>query len=443
MRWPWTPRVEQRSLDIPFMGGNFGTGGPAPWENVSAERAKHCVPVFAAVRFLATNIGAMAPGLGLYKLDGDIAVRQPTPALFANPSIHGTLVDWLERAVVSMCFQGDCIGLKTQYDRTGIYPTMIEWLNPINVDVLDRAIQGPGSYLDPRWYWWGRPMDPKNLLHVPWMPQPWRVRGMSPISAFAAAVNIHLNAQRFGDQWFEQGGVPPGRFKNLTQKVLPEDAYQIAEGYVRRLRSRQPLVYGMDWEYEPISIKPNEAQFLETMQAKATDIAVIYGVPPEKIGGKTADSLTYATVEQNSLDTLTYTFRPWLTKFEYAFSPCFPRGYFVQFNTDEFIKVDAKARAEIDALSLGTVQFGWNSRDEVRAARNLPPDPNFVPPQTQATTTGAAPATPAAPAAGKAGGPPSGASSANSQAPAYLRDRVATNGHSANGKTPAAATKGH
>lgn len=445
MRWPWQSREpEQRSL--PFMSANaggWGAGGPAPWEHMSVERAQHCIPVFAAVRFLADNIAAMAPGLGLYKLSqGEIAERQPTPSLFANPSIHGTLFDWLHRLVVSMGFQGDGIGLVTQRDRAN-FPTMIEWLNPINVVTMDRAIEGPGSYVDPRWYWWGRPMDPRNLLHIPWMVQPWRVRGMSPIAAFAASVNIHLSAQEYANQWFNQGGVPPGRFRNLTQKILPEDAYQIAEGYVRRLRSRQPLVYGMDWEYEPIAIKPNEAQFLETLQAKATDVAVIYGVPAEKIGGKTGDSLTYNTVEQNSIDCLTYTFRPWLTRYEYALSTCFPRGYFVRFSTDEFLRVDAKTRAEIDALSLGTVQYGWLGRDEVRASRNLPPDPHFVPPQAPAAHQGS-PAAPDAPDAPKpvagASGPTPGASSAAAPpAGGYLRDRAATNGHSTNGKTPALA----
>ncbi len=154
--------------------------------------------------------------------------------------------------------------------------------------------------------------------------------------------------------------------------------------------------------------------------------------------------MTYATVEQNSLDCLTYTFRPWLVRFEYAFSTCFPRGQFVQFNTDEFLRIDAKTRAEIDALSLGTVQTGWKGRDEVRTSYNLPPQPNWQPPVPPGAAPGARPAAPArepgpkgavsgssSAAATPPGGPAKQATSAAAAAPISrtLRERWATNGH--------------
>jgi HK97 family phage portal protein len=355
------------------------------------------VAVWGAVRFLADNISSMAPGLGLYKSGKNgIAEKQPTPALFANPSIHGELTTWLHRLMLSLCLEGNGIGLITARDRFG-FPVAIEWLNPINVVTLDRAIEGPGSYVDPRWYWWGRPMDPADLLHIPWFVLPWRVRGLSPVGAFATTAQVGLGAQSYAAQWYEQGGVPPGTFRNTTQKVLPEDAAEIGNRIARRLHTRQPLIYGSDWEYTPITIAPHEARFIETTQLTATQIAVIYGVPPDKIGGTTGDSLTYATVEQNSLDCLTYTFRPWLTRIEYALSTCFPRGYFVRFDTSEFLRVDAKTRAEIDALSLGTTQFGWKDRNEVRGSYNLAPSatPPVTPPPAapQSSTGGGAAAT--------------------------------------------------
>jgi HK97 family phage portal protein len=389
--WPFNRKSveEQRSIDslpwMPMGGPEWAQGGPTPWQGLTAEGALRLVPVWGAIKFLADNISAMAPGLGLYKLKPGtkIAERQPTPSLFQNPSIHGTLVDWLSKLVISNCTDGNGIGLITQRDRFG-FPTMIEWLNPINVVTLDRAIEGPGSYVDPRWYWWGRPMDPADLLHIPWFCLPWRVRGLSPLAAYATIAQVGLDAQGYAAQWFEQGGVPPGTFRNTTQKVLPEDAVEIGNRMARRMHNRQPLVYGMDWEYTPITISPHEARFIETTQMTATQIAVVYGVPPHKIGGMTGDSMTYSSVEQENMDSLTYTFRPWLTKYEFAFSTCFPRGYFVRFDTNEFIRVDAKTRAEIDALSLGTVQLGWKDQNEVRASYNLAPRAAPVPPSPPA-----------------------------------------------------------
>jgi len=402
--WPFKSRnVERRSISnvpwMPMAGQSWGAGWPAPWDNASLtpEASLRLVPVFGAVRFLADNIASMASGLGVYKLGADnIAQRLPTPPLFANPSINGTLYTWLHRLVISLSLDGNGIGLITDRDYYG-YPTAIEWLNPVNVVTLDRAIEGPGSYTDPRWYWWGRPLDPADLLHIPWFVLPWRVRGLSPISAFAMTARTGLAAQAYAEEWFNNGGVPPGTFRNTTQKVLPDDADEIASRYTKRLRTRQPLIYGMDWEYTPIAISPNEARFIETSQLTATHIAIIYGVPPTKIGGVSGDTFTYKNAEQESIDTLTFSFRPWLERLEFALSTCFPRGTFVRFDTSEFLRVDAMTRAQIDALSLGTQQTGWKSRDEVRAAYNLPPAPEPEPaapppPGQQQPTPGTAPA---------------------------------------------------
>ena len=52
----------------------------------------------------------------------------------------------------------------------------------------------------------------------------------------------------------------------------------------------------------PIAINPQEAQFIETMKLTATNVAAIYGVPPDRVGGEKSSSLTYSTVEQDSID---------------------------------------------------------------------------------------------------------------------------------------------
>ena len=51
-------------------------------------------------------------------------------------------------------------------------------------------------------------------------------------------------------------------------------------------------MYGRDWEYTPIRVPPNEAQFIESQQLTATQIAAVYGVA-RKVGGIHGDSQTY------------------------------------------------------------------------------------------------------------------------------------------------------
>lgn len=385
--WPFSRKggEEQRALQAWPWDTGGPSGGPAE-RSLSPERALSLVPVFGAARLLADSIASLPPVL--YTTVNGRSVRRPVPSLFVQPSVHGTLFDWLHRAVVSMALQGDAIGLVTARDYYG-FPTMVEWLNPQNVATEDGNLSGPGSYMNPLWWWNGRRVDPGDLVHIPWFSMPYRVRGLSPIGAFRTTANVGLGAEEYAAQWFNNGGVPPGTFRNTKQIVTKEDADVITTRLTNRLQTRRPLVYGSDWEYSPIAIKPNEAQFIETARLTATQIAVIYGIPPEKIGGTTGNTLTYTTVEQNSIDFVTFSLRPWLVRIESALSNLFPRGTFVKFDTNELLRTDAKTRAEIDAITLGGQKPAYRTVDEVRADHDLPPmpkpDPMPIPPPLPAT----------------------------------------------------------
>ncbi len=275
--------------------------------------------------------------------------------------------------MVSQALQGDAIGLITRRDFYG-FPTMCEWLNPEQVATQDGKLEGPGSFVNPIWWWWGRPLNPQNLLHIPWFTMPWRVRGLSPIGAYQLTTNVGIGAHEYAANWYANGGVPPGTFQNSEKTFTDDDATQITARLVARLQARKPLVYGKDWTYNPIAIKPSEALFVETARLTATEIATIYGIPPEMIGGSKGESLTYATVEQNTLQYLTFTIRPWLVKWEHALSNCFPRGYYVRFETAEMLRLDAKTQAEVDQITLGSnTQPAVRQVDEVRADHDWGP----------------------------------------------------------------------
>ncbi len=318
--------------------------------HVTVSRALSLVPVFAAVRLLSDAISSM-PLLLLKRDERGIAQRQPTPSLFKNPSVHGTTVDWIHRAVVSMALQGDAIGLITQRDFYN-YPTMIEWLNPENVATHDGKLEGPGSYINPMWWWWGRPIDPTNLLHIPWFTMPWRVRGLSPIGAYQLTINRGIGAAEYGTNWYANGGVPPGHFRNTAKIIEEKDATALTSRFMARLQSRKPLVTGSDWEYTPIAIKPHEALFVETA----------------------------------TIDLLTFCLHPWMVKFEAALSNCFPGPYYVRLDPTDMLRVDAETQANIDQTSLGFQAPAWMEVDEVRANRDLPPMKNPPKPAGQEQT---------------------------------------------------------
>lgn len=385
---------EQRA----FTGWPWDTGGPPPYIAVGVERALSLVPVFGAARVLADNIASLTPALYTVSPDG-VWNKQPTPSLFVNPSVNGTVFDWKQRAANSMSLWGDAIGYVTQRNFYG-FPTMVEWLNPDQVSCMDGSAgtaaynsnssgsftsdsSGPGSYMDPIWYWRGRRIDKQDIVHIPWFTLPYKVRGLSPIGAYQTIANVGLGAQDYASAWFLNGGVPPATLKNTAQKVSHEDSDVITARITNRLQQRKPLVFGCDWEFTPIGIKPNDAMFVETAKLTANHIATIYGLPPEMIGGETGGSLTYNNVSANATNFLTFSLRPWLVRLELALSNLFPRGTYVKFVTDELLRMDQLTKAQVDTMALGYYPPASKTINEVRRSNDQPPLPGcdeLVPP---------------------------------------------------------------
>jgi HK97 family phage portal protein len=310
--------------------------------------------------------------LQTYRRSGDRRERASDPSLLRQPSAQGGLHDWLFRAMTSLVYRGNAVGMITARDAYE-YPTSIEWLNPDEVSVDDSQPFGPGSFVDPIWFWRGRRMAASDLVHIPWFTMPGRVWGLSPIGAYASTVATGLSAKDFSRQWFDNGGVPPGTFRNTSQTVDQDQADGIKRRLVRAIRTREPIVYGSDWEYTPITVASNEAKFVETMRLGASEIAAIYGIPPEMIGGETGASMTYANVEQQSINFVQFTLLPWLKKLEDALSALLPRPLYLKFNVDALIRPDATTRY---ANYRTARDIGLMSIDEIRALEDMPPIPD-------------------------------------------------------------------
>ncbi|MGW3152767.1 phage portal protein [Streptomyces sp. NPDC001089] len=348
----------------------WNQGGPVGGSSMSTELALRLAPVYAAGRILCSNLAA-AP-LRQYRQTGAAMQQLPLSSLFVQPSVQGVTHDWIWRCVASMAYRGNAIGYITSTDFYE-YPTGVEWLNPDWVTVEDRLPSGPGSFTDPIWRVLGEVVPAENLVHIPWFTLPGRVWGLSPIGAFATTVRTGLAAQDYTEQWFQSGGVPPGTFKNTSQTVNQNDAAAIKARLVEAIRSRQPVVYGKDWDYNAITIPAHEAKFVETMRLTATQIAVIFGVPPEMVGGETGGSMSYSSPEQREIELVQFSLLPWMTKLEAHFSSLLPRGQVVKFDADSLIRVDALTRWGIYERAR---LIGGMNIDEIRQREDLAPLPD-------------------------------------------------------------------
>jgi HK97 family phage portal protein len=333
---------------------------------VSPAKALTLGPVYAAVRLLADSIATLP--MDSFRKAGDERVPSSRlPALFESMKESGELVPWLYACVSSLATRGNAYGLIVARDGWQ-YPTIVTWLDPSVVVPDDRPNARGG------WLVRGRPVPREDIIHITRFTQAGTRVGLSPIGAFAQSLGVALSAKDYTRTWFDNGGFPPGSFKNSQKTVTSSEAEIISSRLTNAIRGRRPIVYGSDWDYTPISVPQEEAQFLSTMKFTANDVAAIYGImQPEWIGGESGSSNTYANVEQTQINFVMFTLRPWLVILEHAFSALIPVGQYVRFNSDALVRADLKTRWEVNQIRL---TVGAASVDEIRAQEDEPPLPN-------------------------------------------------------------------
>ena len=124
-------------------------------------------------------------------------------------------------------------------------------------------------------------------------------------------------------------------------------------------------------KYTPISISPEQAQFLETRKFQINEIARIFRVPPHMVGD--LEKSSFSNIEQQSLEFVKYTLDPWVSRWEQSMARSLltaeeKKKYFVKFNVDGLLRGDYQSR--MNGYAVGR-QNGWMSANDIRELENL------------------------------------------------------------------------
>ena len=221
------------------------------------------------------------------------------PPLLRNPAAGMSLNEWLYAVMVSLLLRGNAYGIVTG-------GTVAYRLN-------------------------GEELAPADVWHVRAYTFPGTVLGLSPVEYARQTIGLGLAAEKFGGQFFGDGSVPSGVIY-ADRDPGREGAKKLQAEWVEARRdNRKPAVLA-GARFEPLTVKPEESQFLGTIDANRNAIASLYGVPPEMVGGTTAGPLAYTSPEMRSLDLLVYTVRGWLVRLENAITTLPPSTQVARFN---------------------------------------------------------------------------------------------------------------
>ena len=214
-------------------------------------------------------------------------------------------------------------------------------------------------------------LDPSEVLHIPGLGFDGLV-GYSPIAMAKNAIGMAIACEEFGASFFANGAAPSGVLEHPGSLKDPKRVRETWQGqFGGSSNTGKVAVLEEGMKYTPISISPEQAQFLETRKFQINEIARIFRVPPHMVGD--LEKSSFSNIEQQSLEFVKYTLDPWVIRWEQSLSRILfnkedKKKYFIKFNVEGLLRGDYQSRMNGYATAR---QNGWMSANDIRELENL------------------------------------------------------------------------
>lgn len=355
---PWGPFAGGR-IPPPGLDGVSETGA-----FVSENTAMRIIDVYACVSLRADSI-SMLPAKS-YRKAGDIRSEvNPQPPLIAQPDPEIEANEFWSRMETSLLLRGNAYARVVARDDRGT-PTAVKNLHPDDV----KPERNPGTKLIQYRLVNGDVVPRFDMIHVRWVTMPGQIEGLSPVECARRGLGSAIATEDFGAKWFRDGAAPSSVLET-DQDLDTQAAKTVTARWISTHGGRRrPAVLSGGLKWRPITITPNESQFLETRGFNTNQIARLFRVPPHMIGELDKTTSWGKGIEEQGIGYVVYTLGPSLVRYEAAFTRVLPRPQYLKFSVGALLRGNTKDRYLSYAIGR---QWGWLSVNDIRALEDLPP----------------------------------------------------------------------
>ena len=354
------PKTQKRDLSLNTI---------FPDANVfDTDKALTLTAVWCAIRLLAESVSSLPVSVYSKQANGDKLEDNKSPIynlVKFKPNYYQNKITFFEFIMLSICTEGNSY-VQIVRNNSGT-PVQLICLSPSNVTVVvnnnELFYQIDG----------GAVLDSSDVLHFKTITDDG-VTGLSPIDQCAKALNWGVSLEEFGSTFFSNGAKPSSILQ--TDRALSDTALQrlktsFNNNYGKLKNSNSTIVLEEGLTFKPISISPEQAQFLSSRQFSIEEVARIFNVPPHML--KDLSKSSFNNIEMQSQEFVTYTLMPYITRIEQEMNLKLFRSNelgktFVEFNVNGLLRGDVKSRTEAYKTAITN---GYMSINEVRQKENM------------------------------------------------------------------------
>ena len=343
------------------------------YDSVTADAAMKLTAVFACVNRRAETIGTMP----LHLRDGGKHILTDHPLynlLHRSPNADQTAAEFWSLATAMQDLKGNSVNIIERG-----YQKKVVALLPADPDACEIQYNKSGSRK--RWKIGKDEHDDDDILHLRGFStnSEW---GMGRIDLGRQILAAQMTANKSAQLAFKQGLKVGGFFLNegtrdLNNEQLKDfqnriDAFGRPENigkWMTLLRGMKPLA-GTEF-----SIKPNEAQLLESRYFGIEEICRLFNVPPQLIGHTDKASSWASSIEQLNMHFVIYSLQPSLIRNEQRIEKKLLTPYDIangvqaKFSMQGLLRGDTKTR---QAFYVSGLQNGYLSQNDVLDLEDRP-----------------------------------------------------------------------
>lgn len=328
-------------------------------------------PVFAAVRRISETIASLP--LFVYEEGSRGKKKAPNhplyPILHIKPNPEQTKMQMWESLMAHLLLWGNCY-INIQRNLMG--QVIALWpLDPSRMEVKRPDPNGLLVY-EYRMTDNGEKVNfpPWDTLHIAGLGFNGLI-GYSIISLARNGIATGMAYEEYAGRFFSNNATPAGFIEvdgivsSQDKKTIREDWYTAYGGVSK---SQLIGIIGQGMKFNPVSVSQVDSQFLESRKFSVTEVCRWFNIAPHMIFD--LERSTNNNIEQQSLESVIYTFRPWCVRIEQAIKTKLisEDNVSAEHRLEGLLRGDTAART---AYYTAGRQWGWLSINDIRELENM------------------------------------------------------------------------
>jgi HK97 family phage portal protein len=201
------------------------------------------------------------------------------------------------------------------------------------------------------------------------------VMGLSPVEMAQRTIGTAIAADRLAARFYAKGSMLSGVINVKAPLARQSQADAIRMKWLQKHggvgHAAEVAVLDAETTFQPLTIPPDQLQFLQSRRWETTEIARWFGIPPHLVGDVEKSTSWGTGIEQQNVGFIDYTISGYTNRFGQRIGRelVAARNQYTEFDLNRLMRGSMNERFAAYAIA---IQWGWMTRNEARIRENMP-----------------------------------------------------------------------